>query len=293
MCFDQLVWNRVVVTTPPCVSLLRRFSTASAVRTSLSVSNKMSEIFKDKEELQEYLKNLGIEYRFSCYEEKNPEGEDIICLLIVSSLTSNHLLTGCNLLGQFLSVFENDYAKGYNVFKHSCDTYNYGKSCNELGIMKLSAYGTKQDVAGAVASFKKSCDQGHADGCFHLGQMISGADGEFTRKNKIQTEPETGLKLLEKACDLGCADACFSAHSYLIEGIPGIAKNMTRAFALAKKGCDSGYHFESCENLMIMYQKGIGTEKNPTEAEKVKEKVDHYRDALLKQREMNLQRTER
>lgn len=34
----------------------------------------MTDILKEKEEVQLYLKNLGIEYRFSCFSEKNPEG---------------------------------------------------------------------------------------------------------------------------------------------------------------------------------------------------------------------------
>lgn len=41
----------------------------------------MGEIFKDQEELQQFLHNLGIEYRFSCYEEKNPEGKLVILFL--------------------------------------------------------------------------------------------------------------------------------------------------------------------------------------------------------------------
>lgn len=29
---------------------------------------------KSEEEVKEYIKNLGTEYRFGCYSEKNPEG---------------------------------------------------------------------------------------------------------------------------------------------------------------------------------------------------------------------------
>ena len=39
-----------------------------------SIFISMTEIFKNFEELEEYFKNLGIEYRFSCYYEKNGEG---------------------------------------------------------------------------------------------------------------------------------------------------------------------------------------------------------------------------
>lgn len=30
---------------------------------------------KDETEVKEYIEKLGVEYRFGCYSEKNPEGE--------------------------------------------------------------------------------------------------------------------------------------------------------------------------------------------------------------------------
>jgi hypothetical protein len=35
---------------------------------------------KNEEEVREYLENLGIEYRFGCYHEKNPKGLFHLCL---------------------------------------------------------------------------------------------------------------------------------------------------------------------------------------------------------------------
>lgn len=32
------------------------------------------EMFKNKEEMEQFLENLGIEYRYSCYNERNAEG---------------------------------------------------------------------------------------------------------------------------------------------------------------------------------------------------------------------------
>ena len=34
----------------------------------------MSVDFTDEEQVKDYIKNLGIEYRFQCYHEKLPEG---------------------------------------------------------------------------------------------------------------------------------------------------------------------------------------------------------------------------
>lgn len=35
----------------------------------------MSVNFQDEGEVKEYLDNIGVEYRFGCYSEKNPECE--------------------------------------------------------------------------------------------------------------------------------------------------------------------------------------------------------------------------
>ena len=37
---------------------------------------------KDEEQVKEYLKNIGIEYRYQCYQEKNPEGNFIVSVLM-------------------------------------------------------------------------------------------------------------------------------------------------------------------------------------------------------------------
>lgn len=40
-------------------------------------------MLKDKEEVQDYLKNLCTEYKYSCYGEKNPEGKCESCPLVL------------------------------------------------------------------------------------------------------------------------------------------------------------------------------------------------------------------
>ena len=37
--------------------------------------------FKNEEEVQDYLKNIGTEYKFSCFKEKNPEGIIFKCFM--------------------------------------------------------------------------------------------------------------------------------------------------------------------------------------------------------------------
>lgn len=42
--------------------------------------------FKDEKEVQEYLKNLHIEYQFGCLSEKKPEGKVSLLMILTSCL---------------------------------------------------------------------------------------------------------------------------------------------------------------------------------------------------------------
>lgn len=40
----------------------------------------MSFDLKDETEVKDYIEKLGVEYRFGCYSEKNPEGRFVISI---------------------------------------------------------------------------------------------------------------------------------------------------------------------------------------------------------------------
>lgn len=42
----------------------------------------MSYDFKKEEDVKEYIKNLGIEYRFGCYSEKDPQSKFTYLILM-------------------------------------------------------------------------------------------------------------------------------------------------------------------------------------------------------------------
>jgi len=69
----------------------------------------MSYDFKKEEDVKEYIKNLGIEYRFGCFSEKDPQI--------------------CQLLGDYLETIENNPDKAAKIFKDNCDEHNFGRSC--------------------------------------------------------------------------------------------------------------------------------------------------------------------
>ena len=70
-----------------------------------------------EEEVQEYLNNLAIEYRFGCYSEKNPKA--------------------CQLLGEFIESISQDRIKAFQIFESNCVVNNHPPSCNKAGHYKI------------------------------------------------------------------------------------------------------------------------------------------------------------
>lgn len=128
---------------------------------------------------------------------------------------------------------------------------------------------------------------GSPEGCFHIGQVLTGLDPKVSAH--VKPNPQKAVGYLEKGCELGCANSCHTVtgiHSLGLDNSGGnsVPINHEAAFKYAKKGCDDYRHFESCANLALMYRKGLGTPKNPELAKKAQEVWDDYIDAVTKGR---------
>jgi len=245
----------------------------------------MAQIFKEKEELEQYFDNLGVEYRYSCYSDKNPEGE-LLCL----DLITNGCDLGCHLLGEFMHLIRNDFKKAYTVFEFACKEYKYGKSCNQLGTFTFQGKGIKKpDLKKAAEYFDSSCENNSPEGCFHFGQMVSGRDPQMIKAG-IKPDYVKSIKAFEKGCQLGNPDSCFSVSAAYMFGEIGVEKDDVKAFNFAKKACEEFNHFESCNNLGIMYSKGIGTKKDPAAFKAIQRKLDDYLDQVDKKRSLDMGR---
>lgn len=88
---------------------------------------------KDETEVKDYIEKLGVEYRFGCYSEKNPEGNLIIQLFIVVLSPLLHPYPVCHLLGDYLEGVKKDFEKASKVYRSTCDDYGYSKSCLKYG----------------------------------------------------------------------------------------------------------------------------------------------------------------
>ena len=90
---------------------------------------------KDSEEVADYIENLGIEYRFGCYHEKDPKA--------------------CHLLGDYLESIKKDFAKALKLDSTNCDEYGHGHSCHKVAGYKWVGKGTAKDGDEAYEYFRK------------------------------------------------------------------------------------------------------------------------------------------
>lgn len=91
-----------------------------------------------EEDVDEYIKNLGIEYRFGCYSEKRPEV--------------------CHLLGDYFEAIQRDFERAARVYKTNCDDYKFPRSCHKYGNYGfIGRGGVKQSFDTALEYYNKVC----------------------------------------------------------------------------------------------------------------------------------------
>ncbi|XP_074643373.1 cytochrome c oxidase assembly factor 7-like [Tubulanus polymorphus] len=203
---------------------------------------------KDEKQAKEYLKNLGIEYRYQCFEEKNPEG--------------------CHRLADFEEVFRKNFEKAAKVFRSNCDDFQYGHSCFKYGNFRLTGKGGEEkSSAAAFDYYNKGCSAGYMPACNNLAFLYGG--GQISHKKDYKQAAE----YFDKACKGGNYISCFHLSGLYISGKENvIKKDMKKAFDYSKLGCDGGI-FPACVNLSQMYAKGEGVEKDEKRAEFYKNKA--------------------
>jgi cytochrome c oxidase assembly factor 7 len=259
---------------------------------------------KKEEDVKEYLDKLGIEYRFGCYSEKKPDGENFINLtqfFTLITIVFLHFISVCHLLGDFLESIKKDYEKAGKVFRANCDDYGYAKSCLKfghysfLGKGKASKSGDKGDPAQAYNYYQKGCEMKDPDCCLHSGLLMISRQ----KQANIERDVVKGMEQLTKSCTMNNGTACFYLSGMYISGVykdeltgkkvqnpqPNdflVQKDMKKAFEFASKACDLDNMY-ACANLSQMYMKGDGTEKNEKKAEVFKKKALEMQEQIKKQ----------
>ncbi|XP_077573752.1 cytochrome c oxidase assembly factor 7 [Stigmatopora nigra] len=209
--------------------------------------------FEDEKEVQEYLDNLGMEYSYQCYKEKDPEG--------------------CQRLADYMEGVKQNFEATAQVLKHNCETYNHAESCYKLGSYHaVGKGGVTECLKSAYSCFMRACDAGgkkSIDACHNVGLLAH--DGRAMEGGT--TDLDAARRYYEKACSAGFAPSCFNLSALYIEGnAKGLKPNMAAAFEYAKRACELG-HVWGCANASRMCKLGEGVEKDEKKAEELKNRA--------------------
>ncbi|XP_057697730.1 cytochrome c oxidase assembly factor 7 [Corythoichthys intestinalis] len=209
--------------------------------------------FEDEEEVKQFLDNLGVEYSFQCYNEKNPEG--------------------CQRLADYMEGVKQNFEAAAQVLKHNCETYNHPGSCYKLGSYHVVGRGgVSKCLKSAYSCFKRACDAGgkkSMDACHSVGLVAH--DGRAMEGGT--PNPEVARRYYETACAGGFAPSCFNLSALYIEGnAKGVKPDMAMAFKYAERACELG-HLWGCANASRMYKLGDGIEKDEKKAEELKNRA--------------------
>lgn len=203
--------------------------------------------WKKYEEVEEYLNNLKIEYSYQCFGEKRPDG--------------------CYRLANFLENIQNKYNEAVEVYKKSCDEYNYGRGCYHYARMKTYGKGCTADLKEAYDYSKKACDLNIYNGCYASGMM------ELTGNDNVKQNVNDAVKTLEKCCDNGIPEACISLFGIHFNGTKYEEyKNPAKALHYAQRACDLE-SIAGCVNASVMYKMGDGVPKNDKLSKLYKERA--------------------
>lgn len=209
-----------------------------------------------EEGVKEYLRNLGIEYRFSCYSENKADG--------------------CHLLGDYLEAVDKDFEKAQKVYKDNCDKNLFGHSCCKFGTyLVLGKGGLKKDIQQAYKYFRTGCENSSGIGCYHAGLLIS--SGKIGgKKDKV-----TAAHLFEKGCELDNPQSCYHISSLLLQG-GDVPRDLKGAFKFALKACEMDNPY-ACANVSMMYKKGDGVKVDNALSEKYRKIAGDLQEAHKKE----------
>lgn len=95
-----------------------------------------------QKERQEYVKNIGIEYRFGCYEVRKT--------CAVFHFLQEKRGDSCHLLGEYMEAIEQNFKTALILFKQNCEERKYPKSCFKYGMYILAGKGLQNSLCVIV-----------------------------------------------------------------------------------------------------------------------------------------------
>jgi uncharacterized protein len=125
-------------------------------------------------------------------------------------------------------------------------------------LLYAEGYGVEQDLAQAVALFRKGADQGNAQAQYNLGSIY--AKGQGVPQDFVQA-----LGWFSKAAENGDAGAQTALGWMYADGQEGTPQDFAQAVHWFGKAADQGNAYAQA-NLGWLYANGQGVEQDDTQA---------------------------
>ncbi|CAI5443443.1 unnamed protein product [Caenorhabditis angaria] len=230
------------------------------------------EVKREQDERAEYVKNIGIEYRFGCYEEKRAES--------------------CQLLGEYMEALQSNFKAAFQVFKKNCEEKEYPKSCFKYGMYLLSGKECEPSLKQMNKPMKIACDADIRQGCRYLSLVYW--NGEKDRA----ADSKSAEKYMKKACELEDGEACWLLSTWYMgnkekfkmkatgeakeldrTSLGELQRDMAKSLEYAIKACEADIP-QSCANVSRMYRLGDGIPKDLDKAKYFAEKAKEIMDVM-------------
>ncbi|XP_015118822.1 cytochrome c oxidase assembly factor 7 homolog [Diachasma alloeum] len=208
--------------------------------------------FKNEEDVQAYLKNIYMEYRFGCETEKNGNA--------------------CHLYGDYMESIKQDIEQAASIYKSNCDERNWPRSCAKFGGYKILGKGCEKNIPEAFKYLQKGCELNDAKGCVQGGALAS--IKTITIEEDKVSQLKKAMEMFRKACfEFKEEPGCFYLSGiYMGSHNESIEPNFTEAYKLSLISCEMGNPF-ACANVAQMHARGDGVQKNQEIAEVFKERA--------------------
>ncbi|CAK5011673.1 unnamed protein product [Meloidogyne enterolobii] len=232
-----------------------------------------------QKERAEYVQNIGIEYRYGCYEEKQPES--------------------CQLLGEYFEAIEKKYDEAFKLFAENCEKRKWPRSCYKYATYCLAGKATEPSYEKAFPPLEIACNGNIPKACKRLSQLY------WMAASAPNNQPNTSkaVELMKKSCELEDYQSCWTLSNWYLgpdakfakiktkRGITretnigetgSIEKDANKALEYGLIACDNGNVLEACSNVARMYYIGDGIPKDIEKAKHYKERAKELKLMLRK-----------
>lgn len=153
----------------------------------------------------------------------------------------------------------NDKEKAAQLYMTGCQGGDV-LACNNLAWMYANGEGVPKDYFKSLQYYKYACEAGSDLGCYNLGLM--------TNTNNIYGVDKAKLGIVDLnylGCNAGDVKACANLGWIYTNGSSGAPVSYFYAAKYYQIACDGGI-LSSCNNLAILYQKGLGVPQDTQRA---------------------------